>query len=127
MRQGRTGVLVFDRIADAPLAGRCFMPHGDGRFTAVLDVENGTPLVFEVACRRARLVAIASVRAEGQLVKGWVLAKCNRLCEIVEEASAILGSVSTVERGACEIRERYAQMRREALTLIDEMRSCANE
>ncbi len=121
-RAAAAGVLVFDGIADAPLGGRCFMPHGDGRFTAVLVVENGAPLAFEVACRQARLVAIASVRPEGELDKGWVLAECNRLCEIVEEASAILGSVSTVERGAVEIRERYTQMRRDALTLIDEMR-----
>jgi hypothetical protein len=124
-RAAAAGVLVFDGIADAPLGGRCFMPHGDGRFTAVLEVENGAPLAFEVACRQARLVAIASVRPEGELDKGWVLAECNRLCEIVEEASAILGSVSTVERGATEIRERYSQMRRDALALIDEMRGRA--
>jgi hypothetical protein len=118
-------ILVFDGIADAPLGGRSFMPHGDGRFTAVLDVENGAPLAFEVACRQARLVAIASVRPEGQLDKGWVLTECNRLCEIVEEANAILGSVSTVERGAGEIRERYTKMRRDALTLIDQIRARA--
>ena len=101
------------------------MPHGGGRFTAVLDVENGAPLAFEVACRQARLVA--SVRPEGVPEKGWVLSECNRLCEVVEGASAILGSVSTVERGAAEIRERYTQMRRDALVLIDEMRARAEK
>lgn len=99
------------------------MPHGDGRFTAVLDVESGAPLAFEVACRR--LVAIASVRPGGALEKAWVLAECNRLCEIVEEASTILASVGAVERGANEIRDRYTQMRRAALALIDGMRDRA--
>lgn len=103
------------------------MPHGDGRFTTVLDVENGAPLAFEVACRQARLAAIASVRPEGVLEKGWVLSECNRLCDVVEGASAMLGSVSTVERGATEIRERYTQMRRDALVLIDEMRARAEK
>jgi hypothetical protein len=101
------------------------MPHGDGRFTAVLDVESGAPLAFEVACREARLVALASVRPDGELDKAWLLAECDRLCEVVEEASSILGGVSTVERGASEIRERYAQMRRDALARIDEMRARA--
>jgi hypothetical protein len=126
-RAAAAGVLVYDGIHDAPLGGRCFMPHGDGRFTAVLDVENGAPLAFEVACREARLVALASVRPDGELDKGWVLAECDRLCEIVEEASAILGSVSKIERGATDVRERYAQMRLKALDLIDGLRSRAEE
>jgi hypothetical protein len=71
------------------------------------------------------LVAVASVRPEGELEKGWVLAECNRLCDVVEAASAILGSVSTVERGATEIRHRYTQMRRDALSLLDEIRTRA--
>jgi hypothetical protein len=124
-RGAAAGVLVFDEVADAPLGGRYFMPHGDGRFTAVLDVEQSPPLAFEVACRQARLVAIASVRPEGVLEKAWVLAGCNRLCEIVEEASAILNSVTTVERGAKEIRQRYTDMRGNALGLIDDIRSHA--
>jgi hypothetical protein len=65
--------------------------------------------------------------SEGELDKGWVLAECDRLCGIVEEASTILGSVSTVERGATEIRERYMHMGRDALALIDEMREHAEE
>jgi len=126
-RAAAAGVLVFDGISDAPLGGRIYMPHGDGRFTVVLDLDNGAPLAFEVACRQARLAAIASVRPEGQIEKGWVLGECNRLCDIVEEASAILGGVSTVERGASEIRARYSQMRRDALKLIDEIRRRAEE
>ena len=119
------GVLVFDGLTDAPLGGRSFMPHGDGRFTAVLDVDDGIPLAFEVACREARLAALATMRSEGQLDPVWLQSQCNRLCEVVEEASSILRSVSTVERGAGEIRERYTQMRKQALELIDEMRERA--
>jgi hypothetical protein len=66
------------------------------------------------------------VRPEGELEKAWVLAECNRLCEVVEEASAILAGVSTVERGATEIRARYMQMRLDALGLIDEIRARAD-
>ncbi len=126
-RAAAAGVLVFDAIADAPLGGRTYMPHGDGRFTAVLDLENEAPLAFEVACRQARLTAIASVRPEGQLEKAWVRSECNRLCEIIEEASAILGNVSAVERGAADIRARYTQMRGDALELLDEIRRRAEE
>ncbi len=121
-RGAAAGVLVFDGLADAPLGGRSYMPHGDGRFTAVLDLEDGIPLAFEVACREARLAAIASVHAEGQLNSSWLQSQCNRLCEVVEEASAILRSVSGIERGAGEIRARYTQMRKQALALIDEIR-----
>jgi hypothetical protein len=126
-RAAAAGVLVFDGISDAPLGGRSYMPHGDGRFTAVLDLENGSPLAFEVACRQARLEAVASARPEGQLDKSLVLGKCNRLCEIVEDANTILTGVSTVERGAGEIRARYNQMRRDALAQLDELRGCAEE
>lgn len=119
------GVLVFDGVSDAPLGGRSYLPHGDGRFTAVFDLEQGNPLPLEVACLEARLAALATVQAEGVLDPAWLQGQCNRLCEVVEEASAILRSVSTVERGAGEIRERYTAMRREALTLIDEVRERA--
>jgi hypothetical protein len=121
------GVLVFDGLDDAPLGGRAYLPHGDGRFTAVLDHEDRIPLAFEVACREARLIVITSARAEGTLDKGWLLTNCNRLCEIVEQASGMLKSVSGIERGAGDIRDRYGQMRREALALIDEMRLTAGE
>jgi hypothetical protein len=126
-RGAAAGVLVFDGLDDAPLGGRSYLPHGDGRFTAVLDRDHGIPLAFEVACREARLAAIATARAEGELDKGWLLEECNHLCEIVEEASKILRSVSTVERGANEIRERYVLMRREALELVDQMRKQAED
>ena len=56
-----------------------------------------------------------------------MLSKCSRLCDIVEEAGAILGGVSTVERGASEIRAKYNQMRQNALDEIDEMRRCADD
>jgi hypothetical protein len=126
-RGATAGVLVFDGLEDAPLGGRSYMPHGDRRFTAVLDLENGAPLAFEVACREARLAAIASVRTEGELDKSWLASECSRLCDIVEEASGILRGVSTVERGAIEIRERYAQMRLDALSALDKMRKRAEE
>ncbi|HLG09551.1 MAG TPA: hypothetical protein VI409_12860, partial [Gaiellaceae bacterium] len=105
------GVLVFDGLDDAPLGGRSYMPHADGRFSAVLDLENGIPLAFEVACREARLAAIASVHPEGRLDPAWLQSRCNRLCEVIEEASAILRSVSGIERATREIRERYTHMR----------------
>jgi hypothetical protein len=102
------------------------MPHGDGRFTAVLEIETGIPLALEVAAREARTAAIASVvAAEGQLDPAWVQSHCNRLCEAVEEASGILRSVGAVERAARDIRGRYTQMRAEALGLIDELRERA--
>lgn len=119
------GVLVFDGLADAPLGGRSYLPHGDGRFTAVLEVDNAIPLAFEVACREARIVAIATVQAEGQLEPAWVQSRCNRICEAVEEASAILRSISGIERGAEEVRAYYTQMRKDVLALIDELRERA--
>jgi hypothetical protein len=126
-RGAAAGVLVFDGLDDAPLGGRSYLPHGDGRFTAVLDLEHGTPLALEVACREARSAAIASVRAQGEVDKTWLLGKCDRLCEIVEGASAIVRGISTIERGTSKVRERYAEMRREALDLIDAMRRQAEE
>jgi hypothetical protein len=126
-RGAAAGVLVFDGLDDAPLGGRSYMPHGGGRFTAVLDCKHGIPLAFEVACRGARLAAIDSVRAKGEVDKGWLLGECDRLCEIVEAASAIVRGVSTIERGTKEVRERYVQMRLEALDLIDAMRKRAEE
>jgi hypothetical protein len=122
-RGATAGVLAFDDLEDAPLGGRSYMPHGDGRFTAVLDAQDGIPLAFEVACREARVAAIASLADEAGLNKDLLLTRCNRLCEIIEEASGILRSVSRVERGATEIRERYSQMRLDAFALIDEMRN----
>lgn len=119
------GVLVFDGLEDAPLGGRCYLPHGDGRFTAVLGQEDGLPLAFEVACREARLAALATVEAEGKLEPSWVQAHCNRLCEAVEEASAMLRSLSGIERGAEEARGIYTQMRKRVLGLVDELRERA--
>lgn len=124
-RGAAAGVLVFDGLEDAPLGGRCYLPHGDGRFTAVLDLEDGLPLAFEVACREARLAALGTVEAEGRLEPGWVQAHCNRLCEAVEEASAMLRSLSGIERGAEEARGIYTQMRKRVLQLVDEMRERA--
>jgi hypothetical protein len=119
------GVLVFDGLEDAPLGGRCYLPHGDGRFTAVLDLEDGLPLAFEVACREARLVALRAVQAEGKLDPSWVQAHCNRLSEAVEDASAMLRSLNGIERGAKEARGFYTQMRERVLELLDELRERA--
>ena len=116
------GVLVFDGVEDAPLGGRRYMDHGNGRYTAVLDVQSGDTLAFEVACRQARAYAIASVRSEGRLHQDWVHSQCDHLCEVVEEAGAILSGASTVERAAGDIRERYVHMRRRAFELLDEVR-----
>jgi hypothetical protein len=124
-RGAAAGVLVFDGLADAPLGGRSYLPHGDGRFTAVLDVEDGIPLAFEVACHEARLAALATVQAEGKLEPAWVQAHCNRICEAVEEASGMLRSISGIERGAEEARGYYTQMRKQVLALIDELRERA--
>ncbi len=124
-RGATAGVLVFDGLADAPLGGRSYLPHGDGRFTAVFDVEDGISLAFEVACRQARLTALATVHAEGNLDPAWVEGHCNRVCEAVEEASAMLRSLSSIERGAEEARGYYTQMRKQVLALIDELRERA--
>lgn len=121
-RGASAGVLVFDSVADAPLGGRCYLPHGPGRFTAVLDPTDGSQLAFEVACREARLAALARVQSEGQLDPEWLEAQCDSLCEVIEDASAMLRSVSAIERGADDIRHRYQEMRRRALELIDETR-----
>lgn len=124
-RGASAGVLVFDGLADAPLGGRAYLPHGDGRFTAVLDLDDGVPLAFEVACREARLAALATVRAEGKLDPGWVQAHCNRICDAVEEASKMLRSLSSIERGADEARGYYTELRKQILALIDELRERA--
>jgi hypothetical protein len=124
-RGAAAGVLVFDSLGDAPLGGRCYLPHGDGRFTAVLDATDGSPLAFEVACREARLAALASVQAEGKLDSTWLQAQCDRMCEVIEAASALLRSVSRIERGASDIRHQYQEMRTQALALIDETRDRA--
>lgn len=120
------GVLVFDSLDDAPMGGRSYLPHGGGRFTVVLDPTDGSRLAFEVACREARLAALASVRSEGQLDPVWLETQCDRLCEVIEAASALLRSVSTIERGAADIRHRYQDMRTQALALIDEARERAD-
>jgi len=125
-RGAAAGVLVFDGLEDAPLGGRCYLPHGDGRFTAVFDVEDGIPLAFEVACREARLAVLATVQAEGKLDPTWVQSQCNRICEVVEEASTMLRSLSAIERNAGAVRDYFTQMRKQILELIDELREQAD-
>jgi hypothetical protein len=98
------------------------MHHGDGRFTAVLDLETGFLFAFEVACKEARAVAIASLRSEGVLEPAWLQPQCSRLYDIVEDGSKMMKSLGTVERGAAEIRACYPEMRRKALSVIDEIR-----
>ena len=124
-RGAAAGVLVFDGVADAPLGGRSYLPHCDGRFMAVFDLDDGLPLAFEVACREARLAALATVQVEGKLEPSRVQAHCNRVCEAVEEASGMLRSIGGIERGAEEARGYYTQMRKQVLALIDELRECA--
>jgi hypothetical protein len=119
------GVLVFDGVADAPLGGRFYMPHGDGRFTAVLDLEDGLPLAFEVACRQARQAALATLQPEGMLDQAFVDSHCNRICEAVEEASGMLRSIGGIERSAEEVRGFYSGMRKHVLGLVDELRERA--
>jgi predicted Holliday junction resolvase-like endonuclease len=115
------GVLVFDGVDDAPLGGRTFMHHGDGRLTAVLDLESGVPFAFEVACKEARGLALASLKAEGELDPFWLQDQCNQLCEVVERASAMLDKVSAIERNSDAIRDIYGTMRERAFALVDEI------
>lgn len=125
-RGAAAGVLVFDSLGDAPLGGRCYLPHGDGRFTAVLDPTDGSRLAFEVACREARMAALASIQADGKLDPTWLQAQCDRLCEVIEAASGLLRSANRIERGASDIRHQYHEMRTQALALIDETRERAD-
>lgn len=125
-RGAAAGVLVFDGVDDAPLGGRYYLPHGDGRFTAVFDVENGTPLAFEVACREARLAALATIHAERRVDQAALEARCNLICDAVEEASRMLRSISAIERGASEARDCYTHMRKQVFDLIDELREQAD-
>jgi hypothetical protein len=74
----------------------------------------------------ARLTAVATVRAEGERDPAWVQSQCTRLCEVIEHARARCSAASAASSvGPGEIRERYSEMGKHALTLIEQVRDRA--
>jgi hypothetical protein len=120
-RGAQAGILVFDGVADAPLRGRRYMAYPDGKIVAVLDGEG--VLGFEVACIQARLFALAAVAAEGKVDAKWLVAQCDRLTKLVEEASAIKRGSAAARRGLDTVDKGYDDLRRQALDLLDAIKA----
>ena len=121
-RDAQAGVLVFDGAEDAPLGGRHYLAYPDGKLIAVLDEEHGT-LAFEIACAQARLLAIASVAPKGAIDAKWLVAQCDRLTKLIEDAIDIKRGSAAARRGLDKVDHAYDDLREQANLLLDEIRS----
>lgn len=117
-RGAQAGILVFDGVDDAPLRGRQYMAYPDGKIVAVLDGEHGV-LGFEVACIQARLFALAAVAAAGKVDAKWLVGQCDKLTQLIEEASKIKRGTAAARRGLVTVEDAYDELRRQALELLD--------
>lgn len=117
-RGAHAGILVFDGVEDAPLRGRHYLASPDGRFITILDQEQGT-LGFEVACIQARLYALAAVAAEGEIDAKWVVTECDKLTQLIEEASKIKRGTAAARKGLDTVDQAYDNLRRQALAILD--------
>jgi hypothetical protein len=121
-RDAQAGILVFDGVADAPLRGRHYMAYPDGKIVAVLDSDNGV-LGFEVACIQARLFALSAVAADGTVDAKWLVAQCDKLTQLIEEASKIKRGTAAARRGLATVDEGYEDLRRQAFELLNEIKA----
>jgi hypothetical protein len=113
-------VLVFDSVDDAPLGGRRYMAHPDGRICVVLDDDG---LAFEVACIQARLFALAAVSASGTIDAPWLTGQCDKVTQVIEKAVAIKHGSAAARRGLDKVDSAYADLRTDALELLDEIKT----
>jgi hypothetical protein len=121
-RGALAGILVFDGVDDAPLRGRQYMAYPDGKIVAVLDEEHGS-LGFEVACTQARLFALTAIAANGKVDAKWLVAQCEKLTQLVEEASKIKRGTAAARHGLVTVDEGYDDLRRQALELLDAIKA----
>ena len=121
-RGALAGILVFDGVDDAPLRGRQYMAYPDGKIVAVLDDEHGG-LGFEVACTQARLFALTAIAADGKVDAKWLVAQCEKLTQLIEEASKIKRGTAAARRGLATVDEGYDDLRRQALELLDAIKA----
>ena len=121
-RGAQAGILVFDGAEDAPLRGRHYMAYPDGEIVAVLDEDNGT-LAFEVACIQARLFAIGKVAAAGKVDAKWIVAQCDRLSQVIEQANTIKRGSAAARRGLETVDGGYKELREQALIVLEEIKA----
>lgn len=121
-RGAQAGILVFDGVDDAPLRGRLYGAQPDGTFVAVLDAEHGA-LGFEIACIQARLVALSAIAANGKVDAKWIAGQCDKLTQLVEEASKIKRGTAAARRGLATVDDAYDELRRQALELLDAVKA----
>jgi hypothetical protein len=121
-RGAQAGILVFDGVEDAPLRGRHYMAYPDGKIVTILDSEHDV-LGFEVACIQARLFALATVAADGEVDAKWLVAQCDKLTTVVEEAGKIKRGSAAARRGLDTVDDAYAGLRQEALEILDAIKA----
>lgn len=121
-RGAQAGILVFDGVEDAPLRGRHYMAYPDGKIVTILDSEHDV-LGFEVACIQARLFALATVAADGEVDAKWLVAQCDKLTTVVEEAGKIKRGSAAARRGLDTVDDAYVGLRQEALEILDAIKA----
>jgi len=122
-RDAAAAVLVFDGVGDAPLGGRYYGQYGPEKLVAVLDVVDMDTLALEVACRHARALAISSRAEEAGVDAAWLLGRCQELSKLIENGREIRNGANAARRGLDKVDAAYAQLRSEALAVIDEIES----
>lgn len=120
-RGAAAAVIVFDGVGDAPLNGRHFGQYGQDKFVVVFDSDEFDPLALEVACRHARAIALASIKRDDTVDAKWLLEQCRRLSALIESGRDIRNGANAARRGLDKVDASYAQLRSEALAVIDEI------
>jgi hypothetical protein len=121
-RGAQAGIIVFDGVDDAPLRGRHYLAYPDGKIVTILDTDHGV-LGFEVACIQARLFALATVAADGEVDAKWLVAQCDKLTTLVEEATKIKRGSAAARRGLDSVDQGYDDLRRQALEVLDAIKA----
>jgi hypothetical protein len=122
-RDAGAGVIVFDGVADAPLAGRRYGPYPGGKYIAVLDPAEGNTLAFEVACLQARMTAIAGVEDNDAVDAAWLVEQCDQLTTLIDAASAIKRGVNDSKRGLVKVEASYDRLCSQAHAVLDAVRA----
>jgi hypothetical protein len=113
---------VFSSQAISPLKDRSFRIYPGNRVIVVLDDESRDSLALEVACNVARAWALRTVQTVRDGVDTAATGRCvDCLVQIVEEAKGISRGVNAARRGIDQVDGAYAELRKNALTVLAEL------
>jgi hypothetical protein len=118
-----SGVLVFAHTDQMPTNGVTFRLYSGNRILVARNPETNN-LEMEVACNLARGLALAgSKSAKDAPDEIEVKAAIEKLAAVIDQARAIEKGVSIARKGIDQIEGSYSDLRKNALSIVNEIHS----